>query len=1028
MQHVRISISKLFIAILTIITIGSVIFFYHQNTAHAETSEPIKYGLPDIRVGYGLNDGFSNPTTIGFGGSKWQVIGYNDGKGISKGVNSGGSDTMTVLLKKGSTYRTTPFNYENVVNTYSDSLLQKVMQTGTDSIYNSFTDKEKSLIVPRDLTENISPPAINQYVWPLGNNEVYNLKSELYAFDSVSWWLREPGTIDIEKAMYATKTGAKTTGVLVTSPLGVRPAITLNTSNVVFTTSSNAKSSLKTGTLAETSSFGESDVLKLTVKDPLLQSPTSTASQLTATAGGILSIPYANISTGSNNYVSCILEDSTGDIAYYAKLANTASTGAGTANLTLPEDMYSGKYTLKLFSERQMNADSIDYMSEFAQDIELTVKSETDAPRVKSTNPANKAVNVSVKTGKISVTFNQPMDTTGSGTVELTSTTGDAILSTPQWNNQDRTISYDVQTGSLKTYTEYTFNISGFENKDGVTMTPESSRSFMTGIGVSGKVTKKISGVWRGAEGATVALTSDSSIATTTDSNGSYTLEGVPPGTGHTVTVSLKGYGTKVSESFQVIDKDVTDINVNLDPIEKFEVEPFIYEVKTSATPSVKITGISDGYKGGTVQGEVTDPDGNETYKVVEVLLPSQSALEYLECENAEELVYINVSGSSNIKDLSVTNCESIGNIYCYNSGVVNIRIEDCPNWGSNFDTDPQPGSLQDALYFKNCESLETFTLINTRVASVDFERVAEKYPNLRQVTLTEAPGLVIVNVSKTNIEKFTISDCPNLGSLVIAETKVTEFSAQNCPLLMYLDCSSAQLSVLNLKDCPNLFILFCSNNHLLDIQLHPDATFMSFDGSGQTVREFMTSDRAQGYMSNRIIEFGARHNFNIDDTDISYKLDKRIHSPKLGTYDFSTAIPDASNTPFQLSGTIELYSASYKVEFVDWDNSVIDTQTVGHGGAALAPTDPTRSGYTFNGWSSTFDRIISDTTIKATYNAIPDSTTPAKPKGDKTPDKSSGNSSNTGDYSVPPTMIFLLIFSLAVIIVVSLKRMNRNK
>ena len=58
----------------------------------------------------------------------------------------------------------------------------------------------------------------------------------------------------------------------------------------------------------------------------------------------------------------------------------------------------------------------------------------------------------------------------------------------------------------------------------------------------------------------------------------------------------------------------------------------------------------------------------------------------------------------------------------------------------------------------------------------------------------------------------------------------------------------------------------------------------------------------------------------------------------------------------------------SYTVTFKDWDGTTLKTQTVNYGGAATAPADPIREGYTFTGWDRTFDCITTDTIVRAQY------------------------------------------------------------
>ena len=58
-----------------------------------------------------------------------------------------------------------------------------------------------------------------------------------------------------------------------------------------------------------------------------------------------------------------------------------------------------------------------------------------------------------------------------------------------------------------------------------------------------------------------------------------------------------------------------------------------------------------------------------------------------------------------------------------------------------------------------------------------------------------------------------------------------------------------------------------------------------------------------------------------------------------------------------------------YTVTFVDWDGTVLKTQSVKEGGSATAPANPTRPGYVFNGWDpADFSNITADLTVTATY------------------------------------------------------------
>lgn len=55
-------------------------------------------------------------------------------------------------------------------------------------------------------------------------------------------------------------------------------------------------------------------------------------------------------------------------------------------------------------------------------------------------------------------------------------------------------------------------------------------------------------------------------------------------------------------------------------------------------------------------------------------------------------------------------------------------------------------------------------------------------------------------------------------------------------------------------------------------------------------------------------------------------------------------------------------------VKFIDYDDTLLKTQTVDYGSSATAPISPERKGYTFQGWSDSFYNVTSNKTIKATY------------------------------------------------------------
>lgn len=66
----------------------------------------------------------------------------------------------------------------------------------------------------------------------------------------------------------------------------------------------------------------------------------------------------------------------------------------------------------------------------------------------------------------------------------------------------------------------------------------------------------------------------------------------------------------------------------------------------------------------------------------------------------------------------------------------------------------------------------------------------------------------------------------------------------------------------------------------------------------------------------------------------------------------------------------------TYTVRFIDWDDTILDTQEVVEGQGAKTPPAPSREGYNFTGWRQPYDKITANTDVYATYEKIDSSDT----------------------------------------------------
>ena len=102
--------------------------------------------------------------------------------------------------------------------------------------------------------------------------------------------------------------------------------------------------------------------------------------------------------------------------------------------------------------------------------------------------------------------------------------------------------------------------------------------------------------------------------------------------------------------------------------------------------------------------------------------------------------------------------------------------------------------------------------------------------------------------------------------------------------------------------------------------------------------------------------------------------------NPSRTGYTFTGWDKTFTNVTSDLTVTAQFTINSYTVTFKDHDGTTLETQTVNYGSNAAAPSNPTRDGYNFIGWDKAFNNITSDLTITAQYTKIE---TPEPPSGE---------------------------------------------
>ena len=150
-----------------------------------------------------------------------------------------------------------------------------------------------------------------------------------------------------------------------------RPAFNLDSNNILFTsTAENGKLDEHVDDNLTTVNTTSNPDWKLTLKDSsrnFSASPSTTKLR----ANESLTITYSGAKTGNNEYVSAMIVDENDDVLYYGRIAQNSDSGSAT--ITIPSEMATGNYKLKVFSEQYNGDYKTDYASNF-ENIDLKIR------------------------------------------------------------------------------------------------------------------------------------------------------------------------------------------------------------------------------------------------------------------------------------------------------------------------------------------------------------------------------------------------------------------------------------------------------------------------------------------------------------------------------------------------------------------------------------------------------------------------------------------------------------------------------
>ena len=285
-------------------------------------------------------------------------------------------------------------------NSGSDSNVWKnsTAQTWCKNFYsNNFSSKEQNAVLATTKSDSAytSTSSVHAYgVSSLSGDKVFFLSAEeaensAYGFTDDNarianygnsagiWWLRSPDAIYANFAGLVYLSGYVST-TFVDYGWAARPAFNLDLNSVLFI-SAAAGGKSASGMDSGLTAVGDYDgsEWKLTLLDETREFAV-TETEVSGISGGTVTLNYTGTTTGTNEYISVIIADSSG-AQYYGRVAQPDSAD-GQVKIKIPDSLAAGEYTLNVFSEQYNGDYKTDYASAFAE-VALTVE-EAAAPGI----------------------------------------------------------------------------------------------------------------------------------------------------------------------------------------------------------------------------------------------------------------------------------------------------------------------------------------------------------------------------------------------------------------------------------------------------------------------------------------------------------------------------------------------------------------------------------------------------------------------------------------------------------------------
>lgn len=248
------------------------------------------------------------------------------------------------------------------------------------------------------------------------------------------------------------------------------------------------------------------------------------------------------------------------------------------------------------------------------------------------------------------------------------------------------------------------------------------------------------------------------------------------------------------------------------------------------------------------------------------------------------------------------------------------------------------------------------------------------------------ADAMQTIGVSTTNDFKFTLKDT-NL-KLTLSNTSrsgntfsfdYTAVGSSNTISAMLFDASDNLISYGRIKD------ISAASNKTGNASINVPA---DYDTAGYTLKVFpeqYNGDNATDYVGESIEVTATptveKFKVTFKDYDNTVLKEEEVNkgsgatAPTIPTregYTFTGWDTTFTNITEALVVTAQYSINTYTVTFKNYDGTILKTETVDYNTSAIAPAVPERPGYNFTGWDKSFSNIKNDLTVIAQYSVKP--------------------------------------------------------